>query len=99
MGDVAKYECTKDLVMELNATEGIYIKENQHEYYMNVSRINYHMYVCISLSKFTKIEGKKNIVDHVKAICTNEGTWKMDAGFTCLNATVVDVVCIIEYLE
>ena len=45
MGDVAKYECTKELVMELNATEGIYKTEYQHRCYMNMSRIYYHMLV------------------------------------------------------
>ena len=33
MGDVAKYECINDLVMELNRTEGIHVKQNQLEYY------------------------------------------------------------------
>ena len=33
MGDVAKYECINDLVMELNRTEGMHIKENWHKYY------------------------------------------------------------------
>ena len=31
-------------------------------------------------------------MDHVKTICTNEGVWKMDHAFTCVNATVVNVV-------
>ena len=33
MGDVAKYECINDLVMELNRTEGIHVKQTQLEYY------------------------------------------------------------------
>ena len=33
MGDVAKYECINDLVMELNRSEGMNIKGNWHEYY------------------------------------------------------------------
>ena len=33
MGDVAKYECINDLVMELNETEGIHVKEKLYRYY------------------------------------------------------------------
>ena len=57
---------------------------------MSRIQIMYDEFYYVALNNF---QGKQNLVDHVKAICTKEGMWKMEFSSTCKNAThVLDVV-------